>query len=345
MRRFLRLYPTLLVMVVVTTAVFIVAAPPEWQEHTLSGAVLAMTFLANLARGLWRTPIEPFEHTWSLAMEVQFYLLWPVVLGVLCRVARGRVRTLAWSVAALLIAGVVWATGYYLMTRDLPHLYTNLDGRGVQLMLGALAAVLVHGGVLHRSPGWVTSSVAVLAGVGSVFLASLLVWQPFGEWDALVRVIDLPLCGLAATFVVLGVVAAPEGLLSRMLSHRLLVATGLLSYSLYLWHMPIIWLVDLHVRTEIVRVSLALGASAVLGLASFHLIEQPLRRARDRAVEAERLATTLEHLVIDLRGTIIDLRDRAGVDRPIGIASDDDRVARDLVPAERAVASLEATRP
>lgn len=241
-RRFRRLLPALLVMVLLTSLLFTLVASPleDGTLPSLRTGLMALFGVANLY--LLRQSSEyfspephynPFLHTWSLSVEEQYYLLWPwLVLA--CGLGRGgvdrrRLRRLAALTTALLLASLLFY-GHLQATGQQERAFFLLPARFWELALGCLAALALRAqgagerpAARHRRFG---------AGMALVLLFAALTLPE--TW----RAYSSPLIALATTALLL--LGRSDQGPGRLLAHPRLVALGLLSYSLYLWHWPLI---------------------------------------------------------------------------------------------------------
>lgn len=245
--------------------------------------------------------VKPLLHTWSLAVEEQYYVLFPLLMIVVWRLGRGRARPIALAVfAAIFVASLALAqwgsqaapvAAFYLLP---PRAWELLVGASLALLpatwLPALGAAgsggRVSGGGRVGGRRWLTEAGA-LAGLAAI------AWSIFAL-DAHSR---FP--GLAALPPVLGAAlviacAGPGTLAGRVLGWPPLVGLGLVSYSTYLWHQPLLAFArqraDLPLDKALVLVALAI----VLGALSWRFIERPFRNRRAmplRAVTTWGLAT------------------------------------------------------
>ena len=219
--------------------------------------------------------VNPLDHYWSLAIEEQFYWLWPVTFAGLAALARKRrasivavvaVPTVLFVVAAPVIARVWGPDAAYWAT----------PARVGEILTGAVAAALVADG---RVPRW-ARSVAPLC-LAAIALAC---WRfPSGSGPAYQG--WLPLLSIVTAVLLLGLQS--DGPLRGLLSWRPLVLAGVVSYGLYLYHWPLFALLD-EGRVGFGGAGLLavrLGATVVAATASYVVLERPVRRARWRPIQ------------------------------------------------------------
>ncbi|GAA4616558.1 acyltransferase [Actinoallomurus liliacearum] len=283
-RRARRLFPAVLaVLVAVQVWMHLGAGTPmrhTVNSQTLAALVYGSNWYSIFAEvGYWGMPVDraPLNHLWSLAVEEQYYLVWPLVFVVLMGTVGSR-RVLA--CAALLCAGCAYTAMHLLFLPGAPdRAYLGTDCRAGGLALGALLAVLSTSPAVvdRRLPARVTAPAGVLAGV---CLACL--WSTANLNDRGLYTWQLAVAGAAAATLIGSLVLTPEGLPARVMGSRPLVAIGKVSYSLYLWHWPI-WVFLAAERPQwpaAERVIVAAIATAVVATASYHMVENPLRHSR-----------------------------------------------------------------
>ena len=297
-RRALRLLPAL-AFVLVAVAVYArwYALPRELHQLRVD-VVSTLTYSANWVsvaghRGYWAQYAlpSPLAHTWSLAIEEQFYLLWPlVVVAVLGRrSARPRVGALAIVCAAGALVSAVVAIALAFGGADPSRLYAGTDTRASALLLGAFAAVVAarHGPIRSKVArrAWQTGA------IGGAALIAVAMVELDGRRDLVYRG-GLVLCSVAAASIVWSVAQPEAGLLGRALSWRPLRALGAISYGVYLWHWPVIVFLR-PPRCHITGWPLTiLQVVCTLAFATFSyvVIERPLRTGGLRAWRRESLA-------------------------------------------------------
>jgi len=247
-RRFIRLAPPLLAML----AAYLAIASTAWPDTPSHGsdALRAGAYISNFG-----APLAFLGHTWSLSVEWQFYLLWPVVLPLIIRLRRpGLILWLLYVAATFLRGAVDWDTGY----RQL-----HVSG----LILGA-AITYAPRPALMKPAAW----------LGLVFIA--LAASGF-RWDTMSGLtVGVSLAELGTAMVILG----QSGSAGQVLSNRALGWLGVLSYGIYLWHYPM----ARYLRDDLSQwpvFAITLGASLLLASASHLTVERwtrPLRRSPDR---------------------------------------------------------------
>jgi peptidoglycan/LPS O-acetylase OafA/YrhL len=294
-RRARRLLPALaLVLLAVALYAWLLARPDELA--TIRGDALAtIGYFANWraiasSRDYWalfRAP-SPLDHTWSLAIEEQFYLGWPLVIAFVtrrCRPGTGARRVLVLSVVLALASLAFMLT---IFTPANPsRVYFGTDTRAASILVGAaLAALLALRGPVRNRNARVVLEGAALASVGLLAFAWV---HASGSSDVLYRG-GLFVCAVATATVIAASVDPRRGPVARMLSFRPLCLLGLISYEVYLWHWPIYVVLD-PVRMHIdgwpllaVRVAVTLAVA----IASYRFVEQPIRHGRFRTREGRR---------------------------------------------------------
>lgn len=217
-------------------------------------------YTANLERA-FRLP-DPLAHSgirhlWSLAEEEQFYLVWPAVVLIL-KAAR---RPVLWF-AAIFIGLVAYRI---LLLHVYPvsglHVYYGPDMRSDGLAAGALLAVISRR-ALFTPPEWLLPLLVAALGIAVTIPETGFWWPEYGT----------PLFNLVAALLIAA--AVTETSLAGALATPALVWVGKRSYSLYLWHLPLIWALGTG------RWPLAVGLSVLAAWASYRFVEQPFRTRR-----------------------------------------------------------------
>ncbi|WP_158852293.1 acyltransferase family protein [Saccharothrix deserti] len=278
-RRVRRLLPAATAVLLATTAAVFALLPASRWPVVLREVVFAALnaqnwLLAALSDDYGHATVgaSPVQHFWSLAVEEQFYLVIPLVLLVAAVFAAGRgggpVRYAVVAVGAITVASFAFSVWYTPVDHGAAYFVTPT--RMWELGIGGLAAMVLH----RLRPG---PAARVLLGWGG--LAAVLV-------SAFWFTTDMAFPGWIAAAPTLGTVAmlvARDDSLARVLGLRPMTYVGDISYSLYLWHWPVIVLVlELTGRAALSRrqVLLAAGLSLVLAALSKHFVEDPFRGRR-----------------------------------------------------------------
>jgi peptidoglycan/LPS O-acetylase OafA/YrhL len=274
-RRVRRLLPAALLVVVATSLVFVLVAPVTRRMPLVGDAQSALLYVANWrflhqAEDYFATNVEesPFLHFWSLAIEEQFYVVFPVLLLVLARVGRRRGWVMPAVLGGLLVASL--GAQLYWAQVDANHAYYGTDARLYQLLAGAVLTVVLRTWRVHlRRRAAETLALGGLAGLlvlGSGLLDLAPSWRGIGATAVSVAL----LAGLSLR---------EDGALGRVLSQGVPVYLGRVSYGTYLWHWPVILVLQEALATS-PRVIAVLAMAIATGLAavSYELLEMPVRR-------------------------------------------------------------------
>lgn len=280
-RRGLRLLPALLVVVAATTAVALAYRDSQMGRATLAMAPKTLFYVANLG---WTDVGNPslLAHTWSLSVEEQFYLVWPLALLLLLRTRLSRSALVGVALAAAGLATVT-RTVSYLIGPDTPEhfgrWYFRTDTKIDALLLGCAIALLLASDLPHRR--WFARLPVGAVGVAS--LTALLAVIPWVHQTRATFMVQLSVFRLAAAGLVLAfVVGRAPSWLEQAFSTRWLRFTGILSYSLYLWHFPVFALSQDRLGRSLKSLMVELPVTLALAYGSYRLVERPFLRARER---------------------------------------------------------------
>ena len=271
-RRIRRILPALfLVLAVTTVAALFVLLPDELSSFgkNLAGAVLfCVNFVYWLRDSAYFAPNageNPLLHIWSLSVEEQFYLIWPLLLVYLSRFR----RFLPWTV--LLLGAASLAMSLVFDRVNVNVAFYLLPARAWQLLLGGFIAA----GGLNAPQASLPRNALAAAGLTMIAAAALLPGDvAFPGWNGL--------AGAVGTGAILFAAEGGGNIVSFLLRRRVAVFIGQISYSLYLWHLPLLVFARLYLNRELTVAEAAvvlLSAFAVSTL-TWKYVEQPVRQGR-----------------------------------------------------------------
>ncbi|MEX2255400.1 MAG: acyltransferase family protein [Acidimicrobiia bacterium] len=217
---------------------------------------------------------SPLRHAWSLAIEEQFYLFWPLIFFGAMKLGRGRTRVLT----GVSVAGIAASFAVMVLTfdsTDPSRAYYGTDSRASQLLVGVLLAIILA----RWAPKTASQQrgVQVLGIAGAAF--SVWAFMATTDRDAWLYHGGFLLFAVATALVILAIVQPASSPVGRVLSVRPMRWVGMISYGLYLWHWPVVVALS-EPRTGLAGWDLALVRLAVtfgLATASFYLVERPIR--------------------------------------------------------------------
>jgi peptidoglycan/LPS O-acetylase OafA/YrhL len=276
-RRIRRLLPALATMLAGVTVLVWLVASPDVVRTTLTDGPWVQLNLVNWhllaeSAGYWDRfgPARVFGHLWSIAVEEQFYLVWPVLVLIVVRCGW---RADRWVAVAALVGSVVSLVLMITLvsSADPSRVYTGTDTRAFSLLLGAMVATRPTRALLARMTGRVVASLTVWIGV--------LWWFADGVNSLWLFTGGLFAHSLAAALLIGLCVQAPHTVVAKFLAWQPLRWLGLISYSLYLWHWPVFVLVSEQWNGlgEWLRTLLVFAVSIGLATLSKYLVEDPIR--------------------------------------------------------------------
>ena len=287
LRRIRRLFPAIVVVIVVMAAVFTIASPTllaKMRPDIIPGLFWFENWwyiLRDLSYFEAAGAPSPLTHFWSLAIEEQFYLVWPILL--LCVYKAGAKKKLVRRIClALAAVSAIAMAVLYDPAGDPSRVYYGTDTRAFSLLIGAWLSFAWPGAQLtpEGTRNVPATSARVLDAVGvAAFLGIVAMCVLISGYSDFMYYGGLVLCSVLSA-VVIAVLAHPSSLFARVAGCKPLVWIGQRSYGMYLWHFPIIELLQPRNATalpwwiHLVEIALIL----VISHLSYEFIETPIRK-------------------------------------------------------------------
>jgi peptidoglycan/LPS O-acetylase OafA/YrhL len=293
-RRALRLLPALFALVIFTT-VQVLLFPPEVGRLPVFRHLLGVLFYVEN----WVGGYTVIGHTWSLSIEEQFYIVWPLVFFLLLRLrlSPGKILLVLFACISLVVVhrarlfyqryGVI-STPYDLRFHFDFRLYTGTDTRCDSLLVGCMAGILIAWRMLPNSARFL-KCLRVIVFVSCSVLALAIIFVPI-YWSYLYYG-GFTIIAVAIASIIVFLMLSQGSLISRMLQWPLLTWFGRLSYSLYLWHVTVYSFYIVHfgplpIKSYTLRIFIPLAikfaCSVVVACASYYLLEKRFLRMKKR---------------------------------------------------------------
>jgi len=270
-RRARRILPALFFVMFVTTLLSIYLLFPAYLKEYGQSLIYVSVFISNIL--FWQqsgyfdtdSELKPLLHTWSLAIEEQFYILFPIFLLIFWRFGLIKVMSII-----ILISLLSFFLAEYMSYSSPNAAFYMLPTRGWELLIGSLCALYLYKS--HKiKPNILSNSLSFLGLILIVFsIFTLNDTTPFPGKYALI-----PTLGTALIIIF----AVPNTLTNKILSFKIFVGFGLISYSTYLWHQPVISLSKHYLKTDLDSELLfpIFGFIFFIAYISWRFIEKPFR--------------------------------------------------------------------
>jgi peptidoglycan/LPS O-acetylase OafA/YrhL len=285
-RRGLRLLPPLVLLVALCLLIVMFFPPEQGSLAAAKSILVALFYLSNWMPG---GVYPPLFHTWSLGIEEQFYIVWPLLLFVFLWLKAGSRTVVLFLVGVILVVAVnrarLWQN---LSGLEQNMVYTRLDARADALLVGCILGILVSRNLIPNKK-WLFSGIKVLTVVSATGLSFLLFSIPsnsgflyFGGFTAV---------ALMVAIIIANLFTAPLRISSLILEFPLLRWFGRLSYGLYLWHLPVYalyhnWVPPFPIRSYTLRIVLPFMIQFLLAVGvatlSFYFVERPALKLKRR---------------------------------------------------------------
>jgi len=287
-RRARRLLPALFLMLVGVAFYAVKFARPQELSNIRSDALATICYVAN-----WRPVFSgqsyfdqfnipsPLKHTWSLGIEEQYYVVWPLLLLLVFKLKRVTLsKLMLGTITAACCSALLMALLYHPGT-DPSRVYYGTDTRAQSLLIGATLAVLL----LRLGPIENRFAAPALQGAGLAFAGIVaIIWLRTTESSDLLYRGGFFFLAACVAVVIAASVQPKAGPIGKLLSLPPLRALGLISYGVYLWHWPIfLMLTPGRVHLGLYELfALRVGVTLAVSTVSYHLLEMPIRRGAFR---------------------------------------------------------------
>lgn len=278
-RRALRLVPALLVLLAALYFLSDLLFSPVEANDTRRGIPVAFVYASDLALAFFNVRLGALQHTWSLAIEEHFYLIWPVVLVVALKLGLSKKRLLLITLL-IVIASALQRAALHQFGAPPVRTYYGVDTRADVLLIGCVTGLGVSWGLIR------VRALRFLLVPALIFIAVCMVATGYGS--SFMSLGGFTLLAIATGVLIVNVVLDMPGYLGAFLECGPLVWVGRISYGLYLWHYPIFKATSFLKLSWPVQLTVALTFTLAVTCLSYYLIERPVLRLKRRHKAAQK---------------------------------------------------------
>ena len=300
LRRVLRLIPALVLLLFVFSTLSLIFLNIKTAMSNVFESIIVLLYSANWARAFQFHAPGFLGHMWSLSIEEQFYILWPLTLRYLLRHIKSR-RKIFIIVLSLII--VSWGVRVLLAESgaSIERLYNGLDTRADSLLTGcALGLALSSNLIVPKIQNILSVILKFLTPFSALVLLSIVFLGNINSmlyYDWLLLVIEI-----LTTILILNIFFSKNSLLRKIFSNKILVWIGSISYGLYLWHYPVFMTMFKYFDSDSATV-LLLGSliSFIIAALSFYFWERPFLKLKNKLTSKRESSKTLKNGKIPLQ--------------------------------------------
>lgn len=284
-RRARRLLPALFALAAAVGLVWVLFVPSE-VARIRGDFVAALTYVTNWYQIIVQQSYfdaigrpSPLRHLWSLAVEEQFYILWPLVLAGIYRITGGRRGRMVLVTTAMAVASAIWGVLLFTPGVDPSRVYYGTDTRASGVLLGAVLAIAVPPwrmrATMQAGGRWVITGIGMIGLVGISYMTVRV-----NEFDPFVYQGGFVLVDLLTVAMIIALVHPANTVLAKSFSVSPLLWIGRRSYGIYLWHWPIFVLTRPGVDVDVngwLLLTLRLILTFAIAEVSYRFVEMPVR--------------------------------------------------------------------
>ena len=279
MRRLLRLGPALIALLFVVCLASFLFMGNQQANRNYIDSLISLAFLSNWARAFFIHPPDYLGHTWSLSIEEQFYIVWPVLLITLLRLFYKRYQVVFFVAA---IAIISWIFRVYLLSSGATpeRLYNGLDTRADALIIGCTVGMALTSDLLTRK-NHIENLSKILIVLAPLSAACLLAFSIFSYWRTpWMYQFGFFFIGLLTAILVIDILINTKSIIRKLLGMKWIVWVGTISYGLYLWHYPIYRAMFELGYSSLTVITVGSLATFVVASFSYYVMEKPILKLK-----------------------------------------------------------------
>jgi peptidoglycan/LPS O-acetylase OafA/YrhL len=237
MRRMLRLGPALITLLIVFCLTSFSVLSIEKAHSNYIDAMICFAAFSNWARAFSIHPPYLLNHTWSLSIEQQFYIVWPIIFWILLHFFKNRYHL---AIVTASIAFISWLLRICLLMNGATalRLYNGLDTRADALVIGCILGIVLSSQMITEDLKVIMQRYLMV--IAPLAVACLLAYCTIGNWlDRRMYYFGFVIIELLTTTLILDILINPKSIIRRLFAMKWLTWIGTISYGLYLWHYPI----------------------------------------------------------------------------------------------------------